>query len=249
MVLDTVDFGDGFSCYHSGGVEEAKWIYGEIFEDHCYDLSGLSGVPFIVDVGANIGLFSLYAKQKVPQARIIAFEPAPASLEALHRNLEMQNASDVTVYALALGFEDRQKTLTYFPEIPGNSTLHPAEKVTQRTLLNQIDGQDLGYKISEYSQHLVQVDRLSRVLSDHYSDVVALDLLKIDVEGAELEVLSGIDDIHWAKIQRVLMEIGDIGGSLAKARKLMEAKGFVVTQVNVPQVPLELSFYYVTARR
>ena len=249
MVLDIVEFRDGFSCYHSDGVDEAKWIYREIFEDHCYDLSGLSGDPFIVDVGANIGLFSLYARQKMPQATIIAFEPAPASLEALRRNLATHNASDVTVYALALGSEDCQKTLTYFPEIPGNSTLYPAEKVTQRTLLNRIDGHDLGYKISKYSQHCVQVDRLSRILNDHYPDIVAFDLLKIDVEGAELEVLGGIDDIHWAKIRRVLMEIGDIGGSLAKARKLLESKGFAVTHVNVPETPLELSFYYVTAHR
>ena len=83
----------------------------------------------------------------MPRATTIAFEPAPAFLEALRRYLAKHNASDVTVYALALGSEDCQKTLTYFPEISGNSTLHPAEKVTQRTLLNRIDGHNLGYKI------------------------------------------------------------------------------------------------------
>ena len=86
-------------------------------------------------------------------------------------------------------------------------------------------------------------------MNDHYPDIATFDLLKIDVEGAELEVLGGIDDIHRSKIRQVLMEIGDVEGSLTKARMLLDPKGFAVTHVNVPNSPLELNFYYVTARR
>ncbi|RWA06966.1 hypothetical protein EKO27_g8138, partial [Xylaria grammica] len=82
------------SCYATSE-EEAKFIYKEIFEDGCYDVAGLPEAPFVVDAGANIGMFSLFVKQKFPAAKVLAFEPAPETYSILRRNLELHGLSDV----------------------------------------------------------------------------------------------------------------------------------------------------------
>jgi hypothetical protein len=58
---------------------ETDYVYKEIFEDECYTRHGirLPDGATVVDIGANIGLFSLFALSRSPNAKIYAFEPAP----------------------------------------------------------------------------------------------------------------------------------------------------------------------------
>jgi hypothetical protein len=60
--------------------------------------------------------------------------------------------------------------------------------------------------------------------------VERIDLLKMDVEGAEFAVLEGLDEEHWGMVRNVVLEISDIGneGALARMRGLLERRGFVV---------------------
>jgi hypothetical protein len=69
-----------------------------------------------------------------------------------------------------------------------------------------------------------------RPLSDVIRDegVERIDLLKIDVEGAEWEVLAGIGDEDWPKIQQLVVEVHDARGRVARVRDLLEARGFSV---------------------
>jgi acyl carrier protein len=67
--------------------------------------------------------------------------------------------------------------------------------------------------------------------------VERIDLLKIDVQGAEMEVLRGVAEEDWGKIEQVVMEVHDrVGGAsegrVREARKIMEARGY---QVEVEQ--------------
>lgn len=102
MAPQLVHLGGDFHCYASG-VDEARFIYREIFQDHSYGGPDLPSTPLIVDVGANIGLFSLYMKQRHPRARILAFEPAPENFDALTRNLTLHGTADVVAHPYALG--------------------------------------------------------------------------------------------------------------------------------------------------
>jgi hypothetical protein len=75
-----------------------------------------------------------------------------------------------------------------------------------------------------------------------------IDLLKIDVEGVELEVLLGVDDFHWEIIRNVKTEVSDVSGTLRKVERLLQSKGFTVTCE--AQGPVEeLKMYIVTAGR
>jgi hypothetical protein len=55
-----------------------------------------------------------------------------------------------------------------------------------------------------------------------------VDLLKVDVERAELAVLAGIAPADWPRIRQVALEVHDAGGRLAAVRALLEGAGFGV---------------------
>ena len=61
-----------------------------------------------------------------------------------------------------------------------------------------------------------------------------VDLLKIDVEGAELDVLRGIEAAHWPLIRQVTMEVHDVGERIASATQLLRGAGFAQVRVEDP---------------
>jgi len=56
-----------------------------------------------------------------------------------------------------------------------------------------------------------------------------VDLVKIDVEGAEEEVLAGIGDADWPRIRQFVIEVHDVDGRLDRMTRLLEARGFQAT--------------------
>ena len=85
-----IEDGEGLTFQHLGRAE-AEFLYQEIFVRRAYFQSGVSlpatGQPTVVDVGANIGLFSLACHRANPHCRLVAVEPAPAAFAVLERNL------------------------------------------------------------------------------------------------------------------------------------------------------------------
>jgi FkbM family methyltransferase len=238
----------GFSCY-VGGVEEAHFIYREIFEDKCYDIVELPERPFIIDVGANIGLFCLYMKQKYPSSRILAFEPAPPTYATLRQNLELHNISGVEAHQCALGSKTTIETLTYYPNAPGNSTFSPKEKEAfAKVAVEKLGQERLDRFFQGASEISVPIKRLSYFLDDHRS-LTSIDLLKIDVEGAELEVLGGVDDAHWTMIRNVVMEFCDLSGPVDEVECLLQSKGFIVATEVADFGIKGATWYMVTGRR
>ena len=69
---------------------ETDYVYREIFEDQCYLRHGitLGEAATVIDIGANIGLFSLFVRSRCPSASVFAFEPSPAAFRALRANCE-----------------------------------------------------------------------------------------------------------------------------------------------------------------
>jgi hypothetical protein len=68
------------------------------------------------------------------------------------------------------------------------------------------------------------VTTISDVLREH--EITCVDYLKIDVEGAELDVLRGVALEDWASIKRLGVEVHDVNGRLAQVGELLEAAGF-----------------------
>lgn len=120
-----------------------------------------------IDAGANIGLMTLHAAQVVgATGEIHAFEPHPRTYGMLSRNVERNGFTCVTAHPLALGASAGQATLYDRDNVGrGGSTLHdPGEGKTGMT---------------------VEIAVLDAVFSG------AADVLKVDVEGHEIEMLEG----------------------------------------------------------
>ncbi|MFG2196587.1 FkbM family methyltransferase [Streptomyces sp. NPDC048639] len=230
---------------------EVDFIYNEIFVERTYLKHGiqLSDSSRIVDAGANVGLFSLFMKQEFPSAKILAFEPIPAIHQALLENLDSHGAKDVEVMRSALGssHEDRVR-FTFYPALPGNSTRYPEQKkVGQELALEQI-GQEALDRIMAGFEVEAEVNRLSDVLPG-WAPEGPIDLLKIDVEGAELEVMEGLDAADWQRVRQAVVEVQDLDGRLDAVRDHLDAQGFAVTVEGATNMPEVFRYSMVYAKR
>lgn len=126
---------------------EAELLYDEIVVGRCYAKHGVELTPgaFVVDGGANVGLFSLWCAQQAPGLRILAFEPLPPIAAVLWRNIRSvfgsgnDDASPAFFQSAPPVFEVREEALgretdtavpfTYYPTSPGESTRNPAERL------------------------------------------------------------------------------------------------------------------------
>lgn len=240
--VSLVQLDDDFGCYAptdpEGQFLELRFVYSEIFgETYAEDIARVPADGVVLDIGANIGMFTYRVKQHSPNATVLAFEPMPRTLRALRDNIELHELANVTVYPLALGAEEGSEIeFTFYPQAPANSTRYPERKTYGTPLL------DASTTIR------VTVTTAASVLAQR-PELTTIDLIKIDVEGAEAEVLAGLSDADWAKVRAFVIEVDDVDGRLDQIRDLLTAKGFAVTANHAPMIPEEHGLYIVHASR
>jgi len=156
---------------HDGGVGYQLFI-GRGYEDLTADLfeSCLKPGMRVLDLGANIGFYSVLAAARVgPTGRVIAFEPAPENLAILRRNAELNGFAQLQVVDKACSDKAERVTLRLNPRGKGLHTIGAA-------------GADWGR---------LEIDTI--VLDEHFAqDSAGFDFLKIDIEGAEERALAGM---------------------------------------------------------
>eukprot|EP00884_Botryococcus_braunii_P016309 jgi/Botrbrau1/3361/Bobra.0337s0002.1 len=221
----TVRFPGGLTIW-SCSPREATHIWEEIYQHRCYARHGVHVPPegVVVDVGANIGLFSIWASEGrgggVP-SRVLAVEPLHPNLAMLAENVASAGfTSLVRIIPVAAGSEDSQQTFTWYPGMPGNSTAFPDAK--RREQADHMDP-SLWEGALEYP---CRVERLSALIDREM--LPAIDLLKVDVEGAELDVLEGITPSHWGVIQQVVVEVHHWNDMVSRVTDLLGRYGFSV---------------------
>lgn len=126
------------------------------------------------DVGANVGVYSLVASKVSPSAKIFAFEPAQKTFSLLGRNLQLNEARNVTPLHLALGNFSGNATLNL--NVPGKDGLNTMGA------LSHPDTEAAG-------QETVPITTLDAYILSASIDRV--DLMKVDAEGAELAIFEG----------------------------------------------------------
>ena len=191
-------------------VDNASFIftYEEIFRKEIYKFHSSNPKPYIIDAGANIGLSVLYFKSLFPQSTIVAFEPDDQVFEVLQANLSHQKCLDVTTVKKALWSE--QTELTFFSE--------------------GADGGRLEGALNHSKTTKIQTVRLSEYLKD-----TRVDFLKIDIEGAEFEVIKEAASL-LKNVSRMFVEYHSFVGqpqNLPELLQILKDAGFRLN-INTP---------------
>jgi len=248
--MEKIKLPNGLECY-SLSHRETEYIYSEIFSEQQYVQNNIvvREGDCIFDVGANIGLFVLFINQFKKNLKIFAFEPIEPVFTVLSNNIELHNLTNVSLFKYGLGSEDdANRVFIFYPNMPGNSTERPKEKIVQRDVMIDVIGQEQTDYFFKNSQEVSgEIRTLSRAIEDLSID--SIDLLKIDVEGEELAVIQGIEPNDWIKIKQIVAEVHDIDNRLEEFQSILQNYGFEVTIEKNALVPAGANNFNVYAVR
>lgn len=165
----TVDF---FDFKVTGlNAKSLLYLFEEIFLSRDYDFQTDNKAPVIIDCGANVGVSILYFKMIYPDAVIYGFEPNPIAYQLLQKNISQNGLTGITVENACLS-NVAEKVKFYFSE-------HEYSSLTSS--IHHGRGGDKSYE--------VEAIKLSEYIKDK-----SIDLVKMDVEGAEYEILNDLMD-------------------------------------------------------
>ena len=166
----------------------------EIFEKQIYRFPADTETPCILDGGANIGLSAIYFKQLYPKSQVIAFEPDPEVFAVLSGNLRAFGFDDVELVKKALW--SSETTLSFMQE--------------------GADAGRVGNLLPEHNVVKVETVRLRDYLDR------PVDLLKLDIEGAETEVVLDCAD-RLANVKNLFIEYHSFTDKPQTLAPLLEA--------------------------
>ena len=206
----------------------------------------------VLDVGANVGVAAVFFAAECNAGLVHSFEP----IAPLYQLLRQNTAEYAACVAHLCGISDasRRAVIAYYPDSAAMSSLYanPIEDaaLVRRCVLNSGASEEMASDAVEGRFEYIEMDCELRTLSEVSRELALdqIDLLKIDVERAELDVLRGIGDAQWPGIKQVVAEVHDEQGRLHEAAALLEQRGFHVT-VTQDDVMRETSLHMIFARR
>src|SRR6266850_283034 len=161
--------------------------YRQVFINQDYDFLVETPPKVIVDAGANIGLASVYFANKYPGAMIIAIEPEHDNFELLKRNVEPYR----NVIPIHSALWNRNETIKLVDPGIGYWGFMTEETNTSENTLGKFS-------------HTVKATTLGNIIADYQLNKI--DILKIDIEGAEKEVFE--DTSSWiGKVEALIIEL------------------------------------------
>ncbi len=218
---------------------ETDFLFSEMFERNAYLRHGvhLHEGAVVVDVGSNIGMFAMCAHVSHADLQLVCIEPNPHVRALLDANLRLLGAN-ARVFDCGISAAEGRADFTFYPGFSILSGLHADiadEKEVVRSYIRQqrdMAGSDddaveevLAAKLRPVTIP-VRLRPLGDVIAE--SGVTRIDLLKINVEKAELEVLLGLRDDQWALIQQIALELHDVDGRLDITLTMLKSRGFEV---------------------
>lgn len=140
----------------------------------------------VIDVGANIGLFSTLAARTA--AKVYGFEPFPPTFEWLQRNIQENRLANITAFNCAVGAKPESRVLHVRPESTANSLF-------------------AGQNANGSQKIVVKCTTLKEVFESNHLEKV--DVLKLDCEGSEFEIIFETPREILSRCNAIVMECHD----------------------------------------
>ena len=169
-------------------IQQQLFWYG-YYEKEVGDLLKRSVKPgdVFLDLGANIGYFSLLVANISPSAKVISFEPVAGLFQNLNDNIALNNIKNISTINVAVGEINEEKELfVSYPDNLGMSSFHQPENFSGKT------------------------ERVRVVTIDDWfetSGLPGIDIIKLDIEGSELAALKGMNEVLQEQKPVLIVEI------------------------------------------
>lgn len=159
----------------------------------------------ILDVGAHIGCFSVYARKLNSVSPIIAIEPEPNNFEILKENLKLNHCKNIITKQTALVGTNKKTIELYLNKDSHNhSTFYETKESISVSATNL--------------EELIRKNKLEKI-----------GILKIDIEGEEFSVIKNIKPDTWKLIENIILEYHDFrGNNHNDLENIIRSKGFSV---------------------
>jgi FkbM family methyltransferase len=141
----------------------------------------------ILDAGAHIGIFTLYAKAINPSAKIFALEPEPENFAFLKRNLKVNKIKDVKIFEIALAGNMGKRDLVLEDDSIKHHLLQIGEEKNENAKYAMVRSYSLEGFLLE-------------------NNIKAVGLLKMDIEGGEYEIIENLSAGGFGKVQNMILE-------------------------------------------
>jgi len=184
-----------------------SFLFDEIFINSDYYFIADNDSPYIIDCGSNIGMSILYFKMLYPYSRIVAFEPGEEAYSCLEENANNNRLTSVAMHKAALS--NKEGTIDFYYDKDHVGAL--------RMSTNQ--------KRMPKQRRSVKALLLSKYIDEE------IDFLKIDIEGAEQEVIKELSNTRKLRyVKQLVIEyhhhIDRESDVFSRMLKLLEDAGF-----------------------
>lgn len=192
---------NGLSFYNAN--PNTLSIFKEIFVNNVYSQGEvkINENDIVFDIGANVGVFSLYASQ-IKGTQVYAFEPHPKNFAVLSNNIKQNNIQNIKCFEFALGADNEDRVL-----LEGNIA----------------GGHKFSYKdVSENSEGSLKVKAVTFSGMKEQLNIEKIDFVKLDCEGAEGEIIKSLGQEGLNGIDRMAIEFHDNNSILSHDEILNE---------------------------
>jgi FkbM family methyltransferase len=209
--LPPLVFRNGLVLHHEDGGDDPISLFQEIFLAEPYTSGGFyrpSAGDIVLDLGANIGAFALYLQWRAPGVRVHCFEPAAATRERLLRNVAENGLGErITVHPYAVA------------GVESTAVLKQAARTAHRSMYESSFTETIG----EETINCVTLDQAVAMCGDG-----PIDLLKVDIEGGEIEAIEAAGPETWRRVRRVAVEYHDLfrPGCRDRVKLALQTQGF-----------------------
>lgn len=191
---------------HDSGIIKEIWIN----NDYTPKGYAINEEDLIIDIGAHIGIFSIFASKFAKEGKIYAFEPIPENFEMLKHNIEINQIKNIIPINKAISDKKGQKEIFLSKDTGGHS------------FYSFYCGGDRTKAIN------IQTISLKDIIEEN--DISQIDFLKVDCEGEEYTILFSCPDKILKTIRKISAECHNINNNrhIFSLKKFLKEKGFEV---------------------